>query len=1510
MNQKTSIPKGIVSFATIILLLSFILALTLAYENTITANVVKDISIDTVAISIRVKEVSNIKELNQLNEGWYQAINGYVYYLESFDSYVFLNIKIKNPDERNGLLVVDADGNIKFDETFNGLPGRQIAVYDGGNENSNENQINKNQITAQVTGLERVSGFAILSGKPLENAVIQECQKLQCNDEHINALRAFIGVENSQLELNPRKFAPETDTSYGPLQQTGSFARQYGRFDVKSVCKENPNPNECISGSVRAWKTFSDEYDVKWESLSNTEQNKYDNDKIKYIATAYNNPRALNNPENAPPVTKDYVERVSVLYHGDTSSEYVVKPGDTLTGIWWKLTDEEKQAWNNNFNEFKAQRDKPDKIHVGDIIMRTPPVEPTPRALESQAYYYQTPQENRETLKIDDAIFIWDNTKQEWKVTLNGPLGEKTIPAREIDQVYFAYVIKPEIREIARKIDAELGVPLADERAQQSYGEYAKGNREGSSYSSISDFLFPSGLLYAGQQPAQPQGSTPPASQLPQAKVTIETPPLPPEIVQTNGLKYTDLGIINIEQAPNILSVVEEGSVKTYQLFNSQPGEFSSGFLGLRGYYYDPTDGFDKNGIPKKFLIPSDGQKYRYRTAEYTIKASGSPGSEGYTYEVSSREITKPTAESSLYEKIILAEPELDERWFKVVKVDGNVYFVRDDEIFGGKPEGEGFTFKIEGRDIFVDSKGKTFDITPSSIIIQQEEKFYIDLGDVRVEATPDREGGYTYTGTDDGQYYVNEYGQSFRRKGDGTYEDLRTPIGPAPAPPAPQAPSPTQPQIGTLETKYITPPTDKNPRYVRLDNFEPVEYKDRQICEKVQCEEIKPGQQWVLGVGSVDIASPAGTQRIPTVSGIPTPQIKLEGPKRTGAVVVNNQLVEIYEKDKETNLQKIVVGRTYKKTDDGIVVDKEGKEFQVHPDIISGLDLKSLSAVDVANGRFKINLPKKEIDLSISDAIQTRTDMESGKTVQTVVYKEDFETGEKSGDKKVTTLTKVGQTTQKEEVYTFATGGTKTTAFKGDTNEIEKTTYKSPDGKTLEFIGGVPPEIRNELGNNIDRFLSTAASEGFSKPRIEGGMLKEGTKSITLNTEDNSVIVLENQRVTKQIEDSGAVTTYSGDVTYSDNTVWFGTGAYSYETYEEDDDGKLKLSSFSTSDGKKAFETDYKTNTVKVFKRDADGKWQETLSSDLVGPVKDSNSPVYGLTEVVMGGKHYYYDENIFGSTIYELKDVEGKQVRVKVNSFTVGQDKFTEDELEGIKALGLSINKQLPTTIAQQKSQAFFADVERVLTEFRGLGYYATLFFDEDSLLAWRDNVDRAFATLYLGTEYISSGLCSTYLDGEDEGVAYAETPQGLAQIGAHIEGTRTQAIQTGTGQEFVYKITFSIRNGDYSKDPRAPEEMNFNVVLRGERTANVFKQDQKVERGSSFSRTGRSAIVQESTALYSQVCIVFDEIPLRWKLDDKELCNSIVEAGGEATSVGGTTTTTTAGSGGDTTGDINDF
>ncbi|MBI2652487.1 hypothetical protein HYX00_03385, partial [Candidatus Woesearchaeota archaeon] len=337
------------------------------------------------------------------------------------------------------------------------------------------------------------------------------------------------------------------------------------------------------------------------------------------------------------------------------------------------------------------------------------------------------------------------------------------------------------------------------------------------------------------------------------------------------------------------------------------------------------------------------------------------------------------------------------------------------------------------------------------------------------------------------------------------------------------------------------------------------------------------------------------------------------------------------------------------------------------------------------------------------------------------------------------------------------------------------------------------------------------------------------------------------------------------------------------------------------------------------------------------------------GKTVIVQSDFPTYYSEEqrvdnelkYVTSRQYETQfDKDKKPIRVyegtKVNQKTGRIEEFSYSDERGVFVAGIeggigfgtfplfatpkykqlgesnpALKSEFETRLKQLASRQFFSNVERVFTEFQGLSYLPTLFMDKDSLLKWRDSVDKAFATSYLGTEYWSSAICSSYLDGADEGRAYAETPQGLAQVGAHVEAARTEPITNGTRERiFIYKITFNVRNGDYAKDPRAPEEMNVNVVLKGERTANVFRQAQKVERGSAFGRIGRNAIVQESPALYTQICMTFDNVPLRWKLDNKEICNTILESSGAPTTITTPTATTTTSGGGATESEVNDF
>ena len=297
---------------------------------------------------------------------------------------------------------------------------------------------------------------------------------------------------------------------------------------------------------------------------------------------------------------------------------------------------------------------------------------------------------------------------------------------------------------------------------------------------------------------------------------------------------------------------------------------------------------------------------------------------------------------------------------------------------------------------------------------------------------------------------------------------------------------------------------------------------------------------------------------------------------------------------------------------------------------------------------------------------------------------------------------------------------------------------------------------------------------------------------------------------------------------------------------------------------------------------------------------LKETTNEYYEETTTATGEKRYVF--GLSSQKNYKLGEVE-----TSINPMTSDYTEITTDPAtgqptkltireKGIESSAQYVNGQvtgtgkakdrLSTEISQYKSRQFFAGFQFIFTEFRGLGYIPSLFgFDDDSLIEWRNGVDKVFSTLYLGTEYWSSKICTATagLATENEGIAYAETPQGMAQIGAHIEATKTQPIVTENGTSYIYKITFQVKNGDYEKDQRAPENMSINVFIIPKDQdissgIQIFKKNVNVGRGSSFGRFGNNAIVQESKTVYDKICIKFDKIPLKWKINNNILCNRI--------------------------------
>jgi hypothetical protein len=196
---------------------------------------------------------------------------------------------------------------------------------------------------------------------------------------------------------------------------------------------------------------------------------------------------------------------------------------------------------------------------------------------------------------------------------------------------------------------------------------------------------------------------------------------------------------------------------------------------------------------------------------------------------------------------------------------------------------------------------------------------------------------------------------------------------------------------------------------------------------------------------------------------------------------------------------------------------------------------------------------------------------------------------------------------------------------------------------------------------------------------------------------------------------------------------------------------------------------------------------------------------------------------------------------------------------------------------------------------SRYSGLAGFSSLFFSQEFLAKWRNDIERVFAETYLGTQYWSSELCSQYVDGKNEGFAFATTPQGLSELAAFVKATRTpEAIDEQGRKAFIYMIELSVRNGNSAKDLTLLEKLVFNVELRGEKTAQLFSSKKEVKRGEQFKKLGKNAIVQDSNTKYTTICLVFDEVPYRWRLSGKELCAPIPEGAGTPTSVATSTAT----------------
>jgi hypothetical protein len=166
----------------------------------------------------------------------------------------------------------------------------------------------------------------------------------------------------------------------------------------------------------------------------------------------------------------------------------------------------------------------------------------------------------------------------------------------------------------------------------------------------------------------------------------------------------------------------------------------------------------------------------------------------------------------------------------------------------------------------------------------------------------------------------------------------------------------------------------------------------------------------------------------------------------------------------------------------------------------------------------------------------------------------------------------------------------------------------------------------------------------------------------------------------------------------------------------------------------------------------------------------------------------------------------------------------------------------------------------------------------FGKSGLNKWMETVDEVFAKMNLGVEYWVSDICKKEFDTVGDSTAYIETPGGLVQLIAHVEGEKTAWLpnaQDPNKQRF-YKLTFGVTApSDQKMTPQLDEEgaVSFNVILKTSdgKTTYLFINERtkkpapiNLKNGASYTASGSSAKVFYSSRNYETISIVFEKKP----------------------------------------------
>ena len=189
-------------------------------------------------------------------------------------------------------------------------------------------------------------------------------------------------------------------------------------------------------------------------------------------------------------------------------------------------------------------------------------------------------------------------------------------------------------------------------------------------------------------------------------------------------------------------------------------------------------------------------------------------------------------------------------------------------------------------------------------------------------------------------------------------------------------------------------------------------------------------------------------------------------------------------------------------------------------------------------------------------------------------------------------------------------------------------------------------------------------------------------------------------------------------------------------------------------------------------------------------------------------------------------------------------------------------------------------------------------------DALADWKKTVDEAFCkTVILGGQQCQIALiCNDGKSPERAGGDGVLVNQGTAnnqtffKFVAHVEGERSGATVNGSTPQYLYKVTYAIRNPQKSE----PNGYLIRFFFDGG-SFDWFGQDiyQPFNKGQYIQAIGTQALVGYSERLYTRVCLVFQKTVEVSGQTTRQVCNTLVSYQGRETApygVNGTIAPTT--------------